>query len=99
MGCVSSSPDSPHADSHNAVGEEKGIVRKMTITLSANAAAEDINIAKIGSHYVIQGTKAVVDIHDCTIIGYLDDGNVFHNDESEYVKSICKKMDLLFTPK
>lgn len=98
MGCVSSSPNSPNADS-SAVGEEKGIVRKMTITLSANAAAEDINISKIGSHYVIQGTKAVVDIHDCTVIGYLDDGNVFHNDESEYVKSICKKMDLLFTPK
>lgn len=99
MGCVSSSPDSLHVDSSHAVGEEKGIVRKMTITLSANAASEDINISKIGSHYVIQGTKAVVDIHDCTIIGYLDEGNVFHNDESEYVKSICKKMDLLFTPK
>ena len=97
MGCVSSAPDSPNADADTST-EQKGLVRKMTITVSANAATEDINISKIGTHYVIQGTKAVMDIHNCNIIGYLDDGNLFHDDESEYIKSVCTKFDLLFVP-
>jgi hypothetical protein len=102
MGCVSSSPDSPlpHADSphSDSVADGKGLVRKFTITVSANAATEDINITKIGSHFVIQGTKAVVDIQQCNVIGYLDEGNVFHNDKSEYIVSICKKFDVEFVP-
>jgi len=95
MGCISSSPQTP-TDTDST--EPKGLVRKMTITVSTTAATDDINISKIGIYYVIQGTKAVMDIHNCHVIGYLDDNNIFHQDESDYVTSICKKFDIQFVP-
>ena len=57
---------------------------------------DDIELSRIGSHFVIKGTRVVVSIQDGSAIGFLDESNVLHKEESEEVKSACESYGLLF---
>ena len=96
MGCVSSAPETPAVE----IVIQKPVVNQHKINLDNKfpdtVATEHINISKIGSYHVIHGTKAVINVQQCHIIGYLDDSNTFHNDKSPYVETVCKKFDIEF---
>ena len=104
MGCASSSPvienevkEDVKANefSNVVVTSPAGIVRQVTITLSSEDK-DDILISKCGEHYVIQGTKIVVNMNKCTIIGYLDVNDVFHNTKIPLVQTMCIQYDMDF---
>jgi len=56
---------------------------------------EEIPLSKSGDHYTIFGTKVVVNIDTCKVIGYLKDG-IFQSDNNEYVQSVCKQFQIEF---
>jgi hypothetical protein len=89
MGCISSSPPMTPSES------KPGLNRQVTITLTS-PDNDDIVIVKHGEFYIIQGTKAVVDVMACRIIGYLDDQDVFHKEHTEYVKEMCTKYEMVY---
>ena len=98
MGCISSAPSTDQAPSSFTsvvTTSPTGIVRQVTITLSA-LEKDDILIAKHGAHYVITGTKFVVDMASCTIKGFLDEAEEFHAELTDEVKAACAKYDMSF---
>lgn len=101
MGCISSAPEmnlsdiAPSSNLASVVDPKTGLTRQVTIKLTS-PDNDDIVIVKHGSHYIIQGTKAVIDIMSCRIIGYLDEQDVFQKQETDYVKDMCKKYDMVY---
>ena len=73
-----------------------GITRQVTITLTSDDK-DDIFIVKLGDHYLIQGSKAVIDIETCKIIGHLDENNIVRKEMNGHVKSVCEKHDMEFS--
>lgn len=92
MGCVSSAPP---MDNTSASDAKPDLQRKITITMTS-PDNDDIVIVKHGQYYIIQGTKVVVDVMACRIIGYLDDQEVFHKEQNEYIKEMCTKYDMVY---
>jgi hypothetical protein len=75
-----------------------GVKRQVSIqikSVSPKENEEDIQIVKHGDYYLIQHTRAMVDITTCHIIGELVD-EVPQLVQNEYVVSMCKKYDLEF---
>ena len=110
MGCFSSAPiEAPepnveasvepeqkvHEFSNVVVTSPTGITRQVTITLSSDDK-DDILISKVGDHYVIQGTRIVVNMNKCTIVGYLDAEDKFHNKKIPHVETMCNNHDMDF---
>ncbi len=58
---------------------------------------DDIELSRIGAHFVIKGTNVVVSIQDGSAVGYLDAARVLHKEESEEVKKACETYGLLFS--
>jgi hypothetical protein len=102
MGCISSAPADSAPETNSIVPGQNpslapsGIVRQVTITLTSDDK-DDIFIVKSGDHYLIQGSKAVVDIETCKIIGHLDENNVVRKEMNEHIKVICEKHDMEFS--
>lgn len=69
--------------------------RKISLILKADNAEDDIEISKHGEYHIIHGTRAVIDIATCEIIGYIEN-EVFIKECSDYVKSVCAKYNISF---
>lgn len=85
------------ARTHGAVAaSEIPLKRKRSLVLkSDNKEDDDIEIAKHGEHYILHGTRAVMDINMCEVIGSIENG-VFVKECSDYIKSICDKYKIQF---
>ena len=94
MGCISSYPQTNPTDI-NSTESKPGLNRQVTITLTS-PDNDDIVIVKHGQFYIIQNTKVVVDVMSCRIIGYLDDQDVFHKEQTDYVKEMCTKYEMVY---
>ena len=93
MGCISSAPSTNPHEVKKPAAPVEGLARQITITLTS-PENDDIVIIRHGNYYIIQGTLVVVDVMSCRIIGYLDDQDVFHKEENEYIKTMCAKYDM-----
>jgi hypothetical protein len=102
MGCISSSPSDSAPETNSVVPGQNGpiaptgITRQVTITLTSDDK-DDIFIVKSGDHYLIQGSKAVVDIETCKIIGHIDENNVLCKEMNDHIKQVCEKHDMEFS--
>jgi hypothetical protein len=72
--------------------------RKISLVLKSGDstnANDDIEVIKQGIHFLLNGTKVVMDISTCDVIGYLEKDELV-KECNEYVKSICEKHNLQF---
>jgi hypothetical protein len=114
MGCISSSPSSSTEDAASDVTVLSPLTRKITIvndgitkkvtikaldSKSTTVDEGDIPLIKKGEYYVILGTKIVVDISTCNIVGILDDLDQLVHECTELVKAACVQYDLAFRHK
>ena len=110
MGCISSFPNSsPDSVDPSAVTiVSPPLTRKITIvsdtikaldSISNTVDEGDITLFKLGEYYVVLGTKIVVDISTCNVIGMLDDLDQLKYECTELVKAACVKYDLAFRHK
>ena len=83
------------------INRQKSIKRQVTITLKPVDVMdeEDIEIISRGAHYLIRGTKILIDITTCQIIGYLDDAEKAVFECNDYVRGMCEKYDMEFQSK
>jgi len=58
--------------------------------------SDEIQLIQEGLHYLIQGTRAVVDLDTCSIIGFLDDLNQFHAKRTDHIEEVCKTHGIEF---
>jgi hypothetical protein len=83
------------------INRQKSIKRQVTITLKPVDVLEeeDIEIISRGSNYLIRGTKILIDITTCQIIGYLDDAEKAVFECNDYVRGMCEKYEMEFQSK
>lgn len=100
MGCISSAPstisDDPATFTSVVTTSPSGFKRQVTITLTT-AEKDDVLVGKLGNYYVVQGTRAVLDMNKLSIIGYLNEAEELVKEESDVIKEICTKHDLAFS--
>ena len=79
-------------------GISPALKRKISLVLKTGDTTntnDDIEVIKHGEHYILNGTRAVMDIVTCEVIGYLEKEE-FIKECNDYVKSICEKHNLEF---
>lgn len=83
------------------INRQKSIKRQVTITLKPVDVMdeEDIEIISRGAHYLIRGTKILIDITTCQIIGYLDEADKAVLECNDYVRGMCEKYEMEFQSK
>jgi hypothetical protein len=83
------------------INRQKSIKRQVTITLKPVDVMdeEDIEIISRGAHYLIRGTKVLIDITTCQIIGYLDEADKAVLECNDYVRGMCEKYEMEFQTK
>lgn len=100
VGLVNTAVHGPrtHGASVSSVSEPPPIKRKISLVLKSEKSSEDdIEISKHGEHYVLSGTRVVMDITNCEVLGYLDkETGKFVKECNEYVKAVCDKYNIPF---
>ena len=96
VGLTSTAVMGPRTHGAVVASEAPPLKRKRSLVLkSENKEDDDIEIAKHGEHYILHGTRAVMDINTCEVIGSIENG-VCVKECSDYVKSICDKYKIQF---
>jgi hypothetical protein len=57
--------------------------------------SEDVDLVRQGEHYLIKGTRVVVDIERFVVLGYLNESEVVHEQNQEVIE-VCKRYQLQF---
>jgi hypothetical protein len=100
VGLVNTAVHGPrtHCASVLSVSEPPPLKRKISLVLkSENSSEDDIEISKHGDHYILRGTRVVMDITNCEVLGYLEkDTGKFIKECNDYVKAVCDKYNVHF---
>lgn len=96
VGLVNTAVHGPRT--HGAYVAEAPLKRKISLVLKSEKTSEDdIEISKHGEHYVLSGTRVVMDIKNCEVLGHLEkETGKFVKECNEYVKEICEKYNIPF---
>ena len=109
MGCISSAPktDPSETNTNNPLARKLTFVvsdgsvaplkKKVTIKHGAPLEEGDISLIKNGENLVILGTKVVVDIRTCNVVGFLNDASELVRETSDEIVEVCKKYELVFS--
>jgi hypothetical protein len=58
---------------------------------------DDIELSRVGAHFVIKGTRVVLNMDDGNAIGYLDESNQLIRVNSDEVKKVCMQYRISFS--
>ena len=96
VGLVTTAVHGPRT--HGASVADPPIKRKISLVLKSEKSSEDdIEISKSGDYYVISGTRVVMDIKNCEVLGHLEkETGKFLKECNEYVKEVCEKYNVPF---
>ena len=97
MGCMASVPSEPTDKLRRVVTlttTTNGLVKQLSLRTNALTSEDELLLSKTGVHYTILGTRAVIDIDTCDLIGFLKLNDEMVKESNEHVKQVSEKYKL-----